>query len=98
MSWTPENLTNLSHLKGWLKADSLSLNDGIVISSWLDSSSNGQNATQSDGAKRPIYKLNILNSLPIIRFDGIDDYLLFTNDINLTRNTLYSIYCVCKRN
>ena len=65
--------SSISGLSLWFKADVIAgLNDGDAISTWLDSSGNGLNATQTATA-RPLYKTNILNSLPIARFDGSND-------------------------
>lgn len=56
----------------WLKADALSLSDNDAVSTWADSSGNGRDATAGDA---PVYKTNIRNSLPIVRFNGSSDYL-----------------------
>lgn len=58
----------------WLKADAIpGLADGAAIASWADSTGNGNNATQATGAKQPLYKTAIVNSKPVVRFDGTDD-------------------------
>jgi hypothetical protein len=43
------------------------LADGALVSSWPDSSGNGFTATQT-GTKRPIFKTNIINGKPVVRF------------------------------
>jgi len=43
------------------------LNDGDPVTTWLDSSGNGHNATQT-GTARPIFKKNIINGKPAVRF------------------------------
>jgi hypothetical protein len=58
----------------WYKADALSLSDNDPVSSWTDSSGNSRSVTQS-GSARPTYKTNIINGNPVVRFDGVDDYL-----------------------
>ncbi len=45
------------------------LNDGDPVASWTDSSGNSHTATAATTA-RPTFKTAILNSLPILRFDG----------------------------
>lgn len=64
----------ISDLEAWYQADSLALSDNDPVSTWTDSSGNGRNVTQA-GAARPTYKTNILNGEPVVRFDGVDDYL-----------------------
>ena len=69
--------TDIAGLKLWLKADSLVLSDNDPVSTWADSSGLGNNVTGAGGA-RPLYKTNIQNGLPAIRFDGTDDTLTGT--------------------
>jgi hypothetical protein len=65
-------------LKLWLKADALALSDGTAVSSWTDSSGNGNTATQATGANQPLFKTAIVNAKPVIRFDGTNDVLDIT--------------------
>lgn len=46
------------------------LSDGDAISSWTDFSGLGNHAVQATGANQPIYKTNIINGHPVLRFDG----------------------------
>lgn len=62
-------------LKLWLTADALSLSDGDPVSAWPDSSGQGNTATQATGAKQPLYKAAQVNNRPVVRFDGIDDWV-----------------------
>jgi hypothetical protein len=69
--------TQIAGLKLWLKADSMSLADGTAISTWSDQSGNGNDATQATGANQPLFKTNVLNEKPVVRFDGSNDYMAF---------------------
>jgi peptidoglycan hydrolase-like protein with peptidoglycan-binding domain len=61
----------------WLKADAITgLSDGDPVNSWVDSSSNGIDATQTTSDYQPIYKTGIINTLPTVNFDGSDDLLV----------------------
>jgi hypothetical protein len=97
----PSSLTG-SDLKLWLKADAITgLNDGDAITTWSDSSGNGYDLTQSTAGYKPLYKTDIQNSLPAVRFDGSDDSLKSTTIVNsaaLTGDPPLSIYLVYKRN
>jgi hypothetical protein len=55
-----------------MKADAQALNDDDAVSTWTDSSGNGNDATQGTGSAKPTFKTNILNGEPVIRFDGGD--------------------------
>lgn len=68
---TPFSPTDIAGLKLWLKADSLSLNDGDAVGTWTDSSGQGNNATES--TNKPTYKTNIQNGKPAVQFDATDD-------------------------
>lgn len=83
--------TDITGLRLWLKADALSLNDNDAVSSWTDSSGNGFNATQATGSYQPLYKTNILNSHPIIRFDGPDDILTLSYPLTETNYTVFLV-------
>ncbi len=73
-------------LQLWVKADEgvfqnsvksvRATSDGDVIGVWEDQSGNGNDISQATTANKPILKLDILNSRPIIRFDGTDDRLI----------------------
>ncbi len=73
----------LTNLELWLKADAITgLVDNDPVATWIDSSGNSNDATQAVAAARPLYRTNILNGLPIVRFDATDDVL------NTPNNTL----------
>ena len=59
----------------WLKADSLTLSDSDAVTTWTDSSGQGNNVSQSNATYRPLYKTNIFNGKPALLFDGTDDAL-----------------------
>lgn len=67
-------------------ADGESINNAPV-KRWQDLSGNGNHAVQATIAKQPLYILNAQNGLPVVRFDGVDDYLraTFTLDQPHTR-------------
>lgn len=53
----------------WLKADAIvGLNDGDPVTTWSDSHTTAHDATQSTLENKPIYKTNIVNGLPVVRF------------------------------
>lgn len=54
------------------------LEDGAQVSSWSDLSGKGRNLAQATESKRPIYKTNILNGLPVVRTADANDYLGIT--------------------
>ena len=45
-----------------------------MVANWIDESGNTRNAV-APIASRPRYRLNSLNGLPALQFDGMDDYL-----------------------
>lgn len=59
-----------------LEADSLSLADNDPVASWTDLSGNAAHAVQATAGKRPLFKTNILNGLPCVLFDNVDDMLV----------------------
>lgn len=72
-AWTPASIAGLQL---WLDASQIAgLNDGDAVATWSDVSGNAQHATQATASKRPLYKTSILNGQPVVRFDGVDDFL-----------------------
>jgi hypothetical protein len=87
--------TDFSGLGPWWKADSLSLNDGDPVSTWLDSNTSN-NATATTTA-RPTYKTNIFGSMPALLFNGTTNIMtcsgvtVFPNSIPWTFFLVYSL-------
>lgn len=68
--------SDIAGLKLWLKADAITgLSDGNAVTTWSDSSGQGNDATQAVAGSKPLYKTNIINGNPVVRFDGTDDSL-----------------------
>ncbi|MBZ8141341.1 hypothetical protein CLD22_15730 [Rubrivivax gelatinosus] len=83
-AWTPDRMNNLAL---WLDAADLD-GDGLQEAAgesgltaagsvyvWRDKSGNGRDATASHGNYQPTLVLDSLNSLPVVRLDGVDDRL-----------------------
>jgi hypothetical protein len=64
-------------LVAWFKADAgtSTTTDGNPISQWNDQSGNSHNLAQASGSLQPLYKAAIQNGMPVVRFDGSNDYL-----------------------
>ncbi len=61
----------------WLRSD-LGVTPGtnaVGVSAWADQSGNGNNFAQAAAGNQPVYNTNIINGRPILRFDGIDDFI-----------------------
>lgn len=60
----------------WLAADRITgLADASPVTTWSDLSGNGRDATQATAGAKPTFKPGIIGGKPVVRFDGIDDYL-----------------------
>lgn len=93
-AFTPLDLPNLV---AWYKADSLLLTNGDPVSTWVDSSGNGHDMTQT-GSNRPTYETNIQNSLPGVKFvPGSSQYLTTANIPGLEGITGCTFYMVFKK-
>jgi hypothetical protein len=67
---------DIANLVGWWKADAITgLADSDRLVSWPDSSPAGKAATNAVVAQRPLYRINRLNGLPGVVFDGVDDQI-----------------------
>lgn len=52
--------------------------DADPVGTWKDQSGNGRHFIAATDARRPTLKLAIQNGLPVVRADGVDDYLRAT--------------------
>ena len=65
---------SIASLTGWWKAESLGLADGTEIDEWDDEQ--GPYTFLDGGATaKPLYKTSIINGRPVVRFDGVNDYM-----------------------
>jgi hypothetical protein len=88
----PVGVIPSSGLVAWFKADAIvGLNDGDSVYQWNDQSGSNNHAVQNTTAQRPIYKTNIQNGLPVLRFDGTDDNLILNNNISNTVGTMFVV-------
>src|SRR5262249_18800545 len=55
---------------------------GGVLSQWTDQSGNNRNATQSSAGSQPTLVNGVLNGQPVVRFDGVNDFLTFSLPVN----------------
>lgn len=88
-------------LKLWLDASTISgLVDSDPVTTWTDLSGNGNNATQSTAAAKPTYKTSVINGRPVVRFDGVDDYLTSTGVVSgfAAQDQPLTVFTVVKAN
>ena len=82
----------MSGLVAWYDASQITGKaDSDAVSSWADSSGNGHTASQATGSKQPLYKTNILNGFPVLRFDGIDDFMSVSSMGALTNHSVFVV-------
>jgi PKD repeat protein len=75
-------------LEMWLKADSGIVLNGNYVSEWNDQSGNGHHATSPFDVIRPVLQPQSLNNLPAVSFDGVDDFLSYS-DVNNLRTAFW---------
>src|ERR1043165_4184718 len=64
----------------WLKADEGVATDiNGFVTDWADASLNLNDAAQHDVSIAPLLVVNAVNSRPVVRFDGVDDYMEIAN-------------------
>ena len=79
--WTPAQLDGVAL---WLDAAELSgLSNGDPVANWADATANGLAAMQGAVINQPTYRPNVLNGLPVVRFDG-GDWLTVANALGIT--------------
>jgi hypothetical protein len=86
-AFTPSSITGL---RTWLKADGLSLSDNDNVTSWADASGNSNN--YSGSSVFPVFKTNIINGKPVVRFNGTQAQ--FTGPGNFLSANPYTLLAV----
>ena len=79
-------------LQLWLKADEGVRASGSSVSSWIDQSGNGNDATQSNFDRQPSLVNNGLNNKPLLHFDGINDMLGLTGTKPMSQISLFLVF------
>lgn len=85
-----------ANLKLWLKADAIvgKVNND-TITTWADSSGNNYDAAEATNP--PTYKTSVINSLPVVRFDGSNDEMKTSGSgtiANILTQTAFSVWLV----
>ncbi len=65
-----------------VRADAGVTLNGGAVSQWADQSGHQRHASQGTAASQPTWVPNALNGKPVVRFDGVNDFLNFTLPIN----------------
>jgi len=72
----PGGVGNTSTNSLWLDALNVLKVDGENVDVFPDVSGNSNNLIQISSVKQPVYKTSIVNGMPVVRFDGVNDDLL----------------------
>ena len=84
----------------WLKADQGTYSDagvtpstnGAGVQQWNDQSGNTNNATQTTVGNQPTYTTGALNGRPVLRFDGINDWMGITINVPETDFSQFMVF------
>jgi hypothetical protein len=94
--FTPIDPTSIAGLQTWLKADAIGgLADGDPVTTWEDSHTSNNDATQSTAAAKPTYQTGEQNGLAVVRFDGTDDVMTVSGITN--NDAARTIFVVAKQ-
>jgi len=76
----------------WLRADTMiGFADGDAVAQWDDLSPQSNHAVQTTAIKKPVYKTNIKNGLPVVRFDGVNDALTLNTFSDIGTSTIFIV-------
>lgn len=91
----PFSPADIAGLKLWLDASQITgLSDGETVALWSDKSGESNDAIQSTEVNKPLFKTNITNGEPVVRFDGSNDRLDITNDASMQISTSMTFIAV----
>jgi hypothetical protein len=66
----------------WLKGDAGVTAAGANVAEWQDQSGHARHAAQPTVGNQPMLVSNGRNGMPVLRFDGVDDFLTFNLPVN----------------
>jgi len=85
--------TDISGCTLWLDANvGITKDGGDLVSLWEDQSGNSNDAAQATGTNKPLWVNSVLNSKPILRFDGVDNFLRIANSVTVGTVFIVSKY------
>lgn len=79
----------------WLDA-AIGITDagGGLVSAWADQSGAGNNATQATSTNQPLLVSGVVNGLPVVRFDGTDNWIECADHTTLDFTTEFTLFIV----
>lgn len=88
--------TQISGCQLWLDSSTTfaGFSNGQTISSWTDKSTNAFSGT---AVNSPTVQTNGINGLPVVQFNGTNQYFDFGNRVNLGTSQIF-VFAVCKFN
>lgn len=93
----PGGVGNVSNNGIWLKADDLTLNNGDLVTSWIDRSGNVNDAENTNPVEQPDFVSNSpINGRPALYFNGVLDQLIIPDDPILDNSSGFSFYSVVR--
>ena len=84
-------------LRIWLRADSIPDADGISIAEWFDAAGPGR-ASQTTAQFQPMLETSVVNGHPVVRFDGVDDFLVLDSDMISSSSAGIEVFFVAHGN
>lgn len=87
------NPKSIGNILLWYDAQDPSLIIGNAVPIWIDGSPNLNNATQSIINSQPFVANGgaLLSNKKVIRFDGVDDYMIFDSRLNNIQSAFFCI-------
>lgn len=84
--------SDISGLQLWYKADQITgLVDADPVTTWTDLGALLKDLTQVTAGNKPSYRTNVVNSLPVVRFDGTDDRMATASFTSVPQPTTFFI-------
>lgn len=93
----PAGVGNSSNNKIWYDAYQQNLSNGTPVSVLTDFSGNGNDAVQNNSVNRPVFNTNVINQMPVLTFDGSNDFLETGTISSLETNNI-SWFIIAKTN
>ncbi len=95
VSFLFNNILPSDSLSLWLRSDlGITTSNGSLITSWADLSSKSNDVGIAPGISQPTIVSNVINGFPVVRFDGTNDFLTSTKNLDVRNGP--SVFVVTK--
>lgn len=87
----PGGVGDFTSNRFWYDANRIGQANNTPVSTWINNGGNTQTADQATAANQPTFLTAQINGLPVVRFDGTNDYLDIASNTDIDNGGPYTL-------